>query len=621
MEKIILVGELLGDNMTIYINDDIIEKVRETGDIVNIVSDYVPLKKSGANYVGLCPFHNEKTPSFTVSDTRQFFHCFGCGEGGDALTFIMKMENLQFPEAVKFLADKMGITIEEERPKNEKLAHERNKGYEINREAARFFFGNLTKDKNALDYLYKRNINNQIIKRFGLGYSLDKWDGLYNHLKSKGYEDEEMEKLGLIGKRTYGTGYYDKFRNRIMFPIIDTRGRVVGFGGRVLDDKMPKYLNSQETFIFNKGNHLYGLNLVNKLSNREKIILVEGYMDVISLFNRGINYAVASLGTALTERQGRLLKRYGERVYICYDSDQAGINATNKAIQILLKADIEPKIITMGRYKDPDDFLKENSIQEFENKVNSALNHIDYWIYINKQKYDINSVESKIKFTIEVAKIIKGLKSPIEKDVYINKIAEDMNISKEAIQKEVFGNNRNNTRNRDMRERVNIAPIRTILPSANLRAEVDLVKLMVFDKRYFDIISNEISLGEYSSYECREIIKIISELYREDEEIDEELLFKKAAEIQDIDTQLIKDISETKVNYLPENVEQMIKDLINTLKINKLESKRNTVRREIEEIEKKDDLEPTERERFLKLCMELTDLNKELNLIRHEEGR
>ena len=607
--------------MTININDETIEKVRETSDIVSIVTDYVPLKRSGANYVGLCPFHNEKTPSFTVSDTKQFFHCFGCGEGGDAITFIMKMENLSFPEAVKFLADKFGITIKEEGPKNEKITQERNKGYEINREAARFFFSNLTKNKDAINYLYKRNINDRVIKQFGLGYSLNSWNSLYNHLKVKGYKDEDMERLGLIGKRANSDGYYDKFRDRIMFPIIDPRGRVIGFGGRVLDNTMPKYLNSQESFIYSKGNHLYSLNLVNKLSDRKRIILVEGYMDVISLFSKGFNYVVASLGTALTERQAKLLKRYGDNVYICYDSDQAGINATNKAIRILLRENIEPKIIVLEGYKDPDEYIKENNIKKFENRINEALNHIDYRIYTNKKKYNIEDAEDKIKFTLDIAKIIKELKSPIEKDVYIDKISKEMNISKEAIQKEVFGNTIKTTGKRYTRENPTISPVRTILPSANLRAEIDLIKLMIFDKEYFDIISQDISVEDYENFECREIIKIMNRLYSEDEEVDEELLFKKVKEIPNIDVKLIDNIRERRVNCLPEYVHQMIKDLISTLEINKLESKRNSIKKEIEEMEKREDNNSIEEERFLKLCMELTDLNKELNLIRYEEGR
>ena len=376
-----------------------------------------------------------------------------------------------------------------------------------------------------------------------------------------------------------------------------------------------------ESIVYSKGNHLYGLNLVNKLSDRKKIILVEGYMDVISLFSKGLNFVVASLGTALTERQAKLLKRYGENVYICYDSDQAGIEATNKAIYILLKEGIQPKIIVLEGYKDPDEFIKENNIKKFENKLNEALNHIDYRIYINKRKYNTEDAEGKIKFTIDIAKIIKELKSPIEKDVYIDKISKEMNISKEAIQKEVFGNTIKTTEKRYIRENQTIVPVRTILPSANLRAEIDLIKLMLLDKEYFDIISQKISIDDYENLECKETIKIMNELYDKDDYLDEEFLFNKVKEMQNINTKLIDNISERQVKFIPENIEQMIDDLINTLKINKLETKRNSIKKEIEEIEKKEDKNSFAEERFLKLCMELTDLNKELNLIRYEEGR
>lgn len=613
--------------MTNYINDETIEKVRDLADIVQIVSDYLPLKRSGANYVGLCPFHNEKTPSFTVSEPRQFFHCFGCGTGGDAVTFIMKKESLSFPESIRFLAGKLGITIEEATPINKELVGERDKGYEINKEAARFFYKNLIKNQKALNYLYKRNINDKIIKQFGLGYALDNWNTLYNHLSSKGYLNKEIEELGLIGKRSDNNGYYDKFRNRIIFPIIDTRSRVIGFGGRVLDNTMPKYLNSQETSVFNKGNHLYGLNLLNKFSNRKRILLVEGYMDVIALFSKGINYGAASLGTALTDRQAKLLKRYGENIYICFDSDLAGINATNKAIQILLKEEINPKVVMLQNYKDPDDFLKSQGLEEFEKRIGGALNHIDYGIHINKQKYDINQVEGKIRFTIEIAKIIKGLKSPIEKDVYINKIAKELEISKEAIEKEVFGKTIRNNYNRNFQNQFNtnnrgsITPIRTILPSAILTAEIDLIKLMSFDKEYYDILIDEKVLNQLENLECKEILNIMKELYLKDENLDEDLLYKRVKEMPGINIELVNTISERRINFLPENVEQMIGDLINTLNVNKIESKRNIIKDKIEELEKKEDKSPVELENVANLCIELINLNKELNLIRHEDGR
>ena len=616
--------------MTNYINDETIEKVRDLADIVKVVSDYVPLKKAGANYVGLCPFHNEKTPSMTVSESKQFFHCFGCGEGGDAVTFIMKRENLAFPEAIRFLAEKLGVPIEETGTKDPNIAEKRDKLYEINREAARFFLNNLTRNEKALNYLYKRNISDKLIKQFGLGYSLDSWDSLYKHLLSKGYQNDEMETLGLIGKRSNNDGYYDKFRNRIMYPIIDTRSRVIGFGGRVLDETMPKYLNSKETPIFNKGNHIYGLNLLNKLSDRKRIVLVEGYMDVIALFSNKINYGVASLGTALTENQAKLLKRYGENVYICFDSDLAGINATNKAIEILLKEEINPKIITLPGYKDPDDYLRGEGLEKFESRINQALTQVDFKIHINKQKYNINEAEGKIKFTIEIAKVIKALKSPIEKDVYIDKISKEIGISKEAIEKEVFGksirkNNNQNYKNQFQKNkkdpRESIYPVRTTLISGNLRAEIDLIKLMIFSKEYYEVIISKIKLDEFKNFECRQILNMINELYLEDENIDEDLLYSNIKNLPNINLELIDTISKKRINFLPENVEQMIEDLINTLNTSKIELQRDNIKKEIEKLEKQQNKDSKEEEKLLKLCIELINLNKELNLSRLEDGR
>ncbi|HEY8362628.1 MAG TPA: DNA primase [Tissierellaceae bacterium] len=605
--------------MTFYINEEIIEKVREASDIVDVISEYVPLKRSGSNYVGLCPFHHEKTPSFTVSPTKELFHCFGCGEGGDVITFIMKRLNLSFPEAVKFLADRSGIHVEEKKPVDNKYLEEKNKGYEINRIAARFFYNNLAKNKKPQEYLYNRKISSKVIKQFGLGYALDEWDALYNYLKSQGYEDEEILKVGLIAKRSTGDGFFDIFRNRIMFPIIDIKGRVVGFGGRVLDNSMPKYLNSNETYIFSKRNNLYGLNLVSKFSDRKRIVLVEGYMDVISLFNHGINYAVASLGTALTEQQARLLKRYGQNVYICFDTDEAGIKATLKAIEILRKLDVEPKIVILDGFKDPDEFIKANSVEDFENKLTSAYNHVDYKILIYKKKYNINETEGKIKFTKEIAKVISELKSPIEKDVYIDKIAREMNISKEAIEKEVFGNN-NIVMWKKSKEYKAVPPLK-VSPTANLRAEIDLVRLMIFDKEYYNKAIKEITLNDFENHECREILRIITDLYIEDEILDEDVLFERLLDLPDVNMELVEKIVKEPIDFLPENVDQMIKDLIITLKTNRLEKERNRIKKRIEEMEKIKDKDPLQEKEFLQLCMELTNLNKELNLIRHEEGR
>lgn len=608
--------------MTIYINEDAIEKVKESIDIVNLVSEYIPLKKSGTNHVGLCPFHNEKTPSFTVSETKEIFHCFGCGEGGDGVTFIMKKENLDFPEAIKFLADKYGITITEN-PVEDRIVKERTRAYEINRDAARFFHDNLINNPRALDYLNKRMIFPKIIRQFGLGYAKDSWDNLYNFLKLKGFKEEELEKVGLIGKRTGGNGYYDRFRNRIIFPIIDTKSRVVGFGGRVLDNTMPKYLNSQDTIVFNKGNHLYGLNLLSKHSSRKRILLVEGYMDVISLYLNGINYSVASLGTALTSRQSKLLKRYGDEVFICFDSDLAGIKATIKAIDILVSEDVNPKIILLPEGMDPDDYISKAGLMEFEKLFINALNHIDYKIHINKKKYNLHKAEDKIAFTIEVSKIIKGLKSPIEQDVYIDKVSKDMNISKEAIEKEVKGNTikapyRNKRDSLNSKSKDKIYPVQTKMISGNIKSEIDLIKLMLEDKDYYESIIERINIEHFANYECNELFSIIIKEYNKIDSINADDLFSQVEKIENINMKIIRSIKDRKLKFQPTDMEQVITDLTNNLILYKLETKRDEIISQITTLEKKADKSEDENAHFIALCMELPKINKEIKLIKHE---
>lgn len=608
--------------MAVYINDDTIEKVKESIDIVNLISDYLPLKKSGTNYVGLCPFHSEKTPSFTVNQSKDFFHCFGCGEGGDGVTFIMKKENLDFPEAIKFLADKYGISIEET-PIDNKRLEEKNRAYEINRDAARFFHDNLTKNPKALDYLKRRKISPKVIRQYGLGFAEDSWGKLYDFLKLKDYSDEELEKLGLIGKRTGNKGYYDKFRNRIIFPIIDTKSRVVGFGGRVLDHTMPKYLNSQDTIVFNKGNHLYGLNLLNKFSSRKKILLVEGYMDVISLFSSGINYSVASLGTALTSRQSKLLKRYGEEVYICFDSDLAGINATLKAIDILVADGVNPKIILLPDGMDPDDYINKAGLMEFEKLFVNSLNYIDFKIHINKKKYNFEKSEDKIKFTIEVSKIIKSLKSPIEQAVYIDKVSEEMNIPKEAIEKEIKGNTYNNryTNKRPNFNNVSkskIYPVGAKIISGNIKAEVDLIKLMIEDKDYYESIIERVNIEHFANYECSELFQLIKEGYSKSDNIEIEELINEVKEIENFNMNIIKSIKSRELKFQPTDMDQVIIDLTNNLILYKLETKRNEIIDHIAKLEKQTDKSEEENELFINLCMEIPKINREIKLIRHE---
>ncbi len=608
--------------MSIRVNDDVIEQIKESIDIVNLISDYIPLKKSGTNYVGLCPFHNEKTPSFTVSEEKDFFHCFGCGEGGDGVTFIMKKENLDFPHALKFLGDKYGIPIDEN-PIDDKVLEEKNRAYEMNRDAARFFFDNLTSNPIALAYLEKRKISAKVIRQFGLGFAMDSWDSLYKFLKLKGYNEEELEKVGLIGKKTGNNGYYDRFRNRIIFPIIDTKSRVVGFGGRVLDNTMPKYLNSKDTIVFNKGNHLYGLNLLNKQSSRKRILLVEGYMDVISLYSRGINYSAASLGTALTTRQSQLIKRYGEEAYICFDSDFAGIKATLKAIDILVTEGANPRIMMLPEGMDPDDYINKAGLMEFEKLLVTSLNYIDYKIHINKKKYNLDKTEDKIAFTIEVSKIIKTLKSPIEQDVYINKVAKEMNISREAIEKEVKGNSYNTRNNYKSNKQFNntkdkIHPVNVKITSGNIKSEIDLIKLMIDDKDYYEAIIELVDVEDFVNHECRQLYSLIKNEYTSLGNFKTDDLFKEIENIENINMDVINSIKNRVLNFPLTNMDQIIIDLTNNLILFKLESKRNEMIKEIEELDKNIDKSSEEEIIFMNLCRELQEIVKKIKLIRHE---
>ncbi len=604
--------------MTKFISSETIERVKESYDIIDIISDYIELKKSGSNYVGLCPFHNEKTPSFTVSNSKQFYHCFGCGVSGDGIRFIMEKENLDFTDAIRFLADKLGIQVEESLVDSQYL-EEKQAGYEINRDAARFFFKNLEENKAIQEYLRKRQITGRITRLFGLGFALNSWEDLYKHLLGKGHKAEDVEKLGLIGLKSGNNGYYDKFRNRIIFPIIDTKGRVIGFGGRVLDDSMPKYLNSRESIVFNKGYNLYGLNLVSKYSDREKIILVEGYMDVISLFSKGIVYSVASLGTALTEQQGRLLKRFGKEIYICYDSDRAGIKASLKAIEILLALDIKPKIITLPKGMDPDDYINKYGKLEFEKTLLKALNHIDYRILLMKKQYDLNQTEDNIKFTIEVSRLIGSLKSPVEQDVYIDKISKDTGISKEAIKKEI-GTSKNTVNTRDYKtkaynNRNHIQPVKSLILSGYLKAEFDLLRIIIQNIEYFERIKNKLSANDFTSKEAKTIYHIVLSDYNSSESLDLEN-FKAQSLEEGISQEFIDNLVLEKIEYDPTSIENIIEDLIKTIVLNKLLNKRNMIIKTIEESETNSNQDNNIN--IEDLFLQLTRINNEIKYITHE---
>ncbi len=414
-----------------------IDEVRQASDIVDVISGYVQLKRKGRNYFGLCPFHNEKSPSFAVSPDKQIFHCFGCNEGGNVFTFLSKIENLGFVETIQMLAEKANMNIVPI-DNNQDMSKEilKAKVYKVNEFAAQYYHENLYKpqSKVAQEYIKQRKLTNNTLKAFQLGFS-GKFDELYKELIKNGFEEQEILESGLVNKNDNGT-YIDRYRNRLMFPICDARGKVIGFGGRVLDDSKPKYINSPENLVYNKSRNLYGLNVAKK-SDTKKIIIVEGYMDVISLYQRGITNVVAPLGTALTTNQGWLLRNNSEQVVISFDSDEAGKKAKLRAVEILQEMGIDIRILNIEGAKDPDEYIIKYGNARFNNIVEKAMSVVEFKVSILKSELDLENTSDKIKFLNQIAKLISKVSNTMEKEIYIEKIAHDYNISKEAIYSEV----------------------------------------------------------------------------------------------------------------------------------------------------------------------------------------
>ena len=424
-----------------YYPDELIEEVRMKNDIVDVISGYVRLQKKGSSYFGLCPFHNEKSPSFSVSGIKQMYYCFGCGAGGNVITFLMEYENAGFQEAVKMLADRAGIKLPEMEYSEEARRKEsrRAKLLEINKEAAKYFYYMLRSPKGKVGYQYlaKRELSDETMKKFGLGYADGAGSDLTAYLRSKGYEDELIKESGLIGfdeKR----GMHDKFWNRVMFPIQDSNHRVIGFGGRVMGDAKPKYLNSPETMIFDKSRNLYGLNFA-RTSRKGNIILCEGYMDVIAMHQAAFTQAVASLGTAFTTGQASLLRRYTEEVLLAYDSDGAGVNAALRAIGILKESGLRGRVINMQPYKDPDEFMKNLGAEAFQERIDQAENSFFFELRILEQNYNMNDPESKTAFHREIAKKLCSFEEEVERENYIESVAEKYHIGFDNLRKLVSG--------------------------------------------------------------------------------------------------------------------------------------------------------------------------------------
>ena len=568
---------------------DIIEEIKSRCDIVDIISDYMHLEKSGSNYTGLCPFHSEKTGSFMVSKSKQIYKCFGCNAGGDVISFVMRWENVDFMEAVKILARKCGITLDRNISEEEKKKiQEINKFREIHTEAARFYFANLLRTKNpGYEYLRKRGLSDKIIKKFGLGYSPNSWNSLMNYLLSKGYDKTDLVKCGLITHKTESNKYFDRFRNRVMFPIFNYNGKVIGFGGRVLDDSLPKYLNSPETLVFNKRMNLYGLNISKKGIKDDTLILVEGYMDLISLYQNNIENVVATLGTALTIEQAILIRRFAKNVIISYDSDQAGQNATLRAIDILLKADIKVKILNLKDCKDPDDFIKKYGFDGYKKAIEESDYYIKFKIDLLKNKYNLKNDTQKMNFVEESTLMLKKLKSPIEKDLYAKYLSDLTNISVDSIRASIGikvsrnYNNKNNAKHTNVHRKIEQM---SKIQDGYLKVETNFIKLLMENKELRNSVISDIKSDEFSIDETKEIFNYIIK----NKELDKITIDKIKS--LNISEEYIKNINNIEIEEINTYTIDSTKEIIKKIRKNTIENEIKSMSIQIERLSKELDL-------------------------------
>ncbi|MBS4958252.1 MAG: DNA primase [Clostridium sp.] len=585
------------------ISEEILEKIKSQNDIVDVISERVRLRKSGRNFTGLCPFHNEKTPSFSVSQEKQIYKCFGCGEAGNVISFVMKEKNLPFIEAVKYLANRANIPLEMNNGEKSKSAKKKELLYRVNVEAAKFFFSNLMNNQNAKEYFLNRGIKEETIKKFGLGFANDSWNSLMFYLRKKGINDTLLEEAGLISVNKEKGSKYDRFRNRVIFPVFDYQGRVIGFGGRVLDDSKPKYLNSPETLVFQKGTNLYGLNFALKHNMSERyFVIVEGYMDLISLHQYGITNVVASLGTALTINQARLLKRYADKVIISYDADMAGQMATLRGLEILRTAGFDVRVLNIPQGKDPDEYVRSNGKEAFLKLINSAEPLIDYRMKKAEEGIDFKNSQSLILYAKRIMEIISDL-DPVEKDVYIKKASENTGIKEQTLydilKSRMKDNRENNFRNNKEEDRSKL-----YVEPGFLKAERAILKIMLENKEYLQYIEERISENDFILLEHKEIFTII--------------ILAKGENINNIDSFIESKLNNTKsigelVKIREENiffandVKVQINDFINEIHSYKLKQRIDQLRKEQKELENQGKIEES-----IKLAIELASITKRL---------
>ena len=502
-----------------------IDELNARNPIEDVVGQYVSLKRSGSNMFGLCPFHGEKTASFSVNPSKGIYYCFGCHKGGGAVNFMMEIEGLSYPDAVRALAKRAGMEVpEDEQYQSRYRAQERL--WALMKEAGRFYHEQLFAPVGAecLAYVQKRGLTKSIVTRFGIGFAPNSWNALVNAMKKKGYTDQELKDADLVGEKN--GRIYDRFRNRLMFPIFDVRGNVIGFGGRVLDDSKPKYLNSNETLIFNKRKNLFGLNLAKK-TKEPYMILVEGNIDVVALHQFGFDNAVASLGTSLTEEQVNLISRYTEQVVLTYDGDEAGQRAAQRAIPMLEKAGIQVKVLKMQGAKDPDEFLHKFGADKFRLLLEASENRIEYQLAAIARKYDLKQDDQRVKYLHEAAELVASLHSPVQREVYSVRVAEAAKISPEAMKLEVGkAFKRRNTNEKKKQEKIDLAPARNLQPkSRELRydnmksamAEEEVLVMLLKEPALFEKVG-QLDAGLFSVPMLGKAFAQLRQCYREGRE-------------------------------------------------------------------------------------------------------
>lgn len=568
-------------------SDEIIEEVRQTNDIVDIISQYVHLKRSGRNFFGLCPFHNEKSPSFSVSPDKQIFHCFGCGVGGNVFTFLMKIEGINFIEAVQSLAERANIQLPTLENSIDSAREElKAKVYKVNEFTANFYHENLYKPsaKEAQEYIKRRKMTNEILKSFQIGFS-GKFDELYKTLKAHGFNDPEILESGLVNRNENGT-YIDRYRNRLMFPICDARGRVIAFGGRVLDDSKPKYINSPENIVYSKGRNLFGLNVAKKSQEiKKRILIVEGYMDVISLHQRGINNVVAPLGTALTQQQGWLLRKNSEQIVLSFDSDEAGLQAKLRALDILQNMGCDIRVLQMEGAKDPDEYIVKYGNARFQNLIDKSLSVIEFKVKILKKNLNLENTNDKIKFLNEIAKLISKVENNIEREIYIEKISKEYEISKEAIYAEVnklsyAGNKSEKILDKPKPVAIHKKIENEISQATKKRENTVLAILLMGDLNVFQIIKQNIDVKDFKSELNKQIAQILYEEFEKGNSNINAILDKMGEEEQSHITEMLAD------DYELDDIEKAIDDVMQKYEKEKLNERKLQIIQLLEEPEK-----------------------------------